>query len=327
MQKYLVKYLYDYLLFCLTKELHFMAQKVYQGTEPYVFVSYSHKDKEKVFEIINDLMICACNLWYDTGIHSGEDWSSEIAERLFGAECVLFMVTANSVNSEYVKDELNFARVKNKKIYPVFLEKVELPISLELMLGRVQAINYSDNDVGENPFKLREKIKSNLPESVFKMLFDPFYVEDNNRFRLEDTSQPFPEGTCFEGENHNSIEISVTDSVSGEKTVIYRYQSRPAYGMEFSLNNVSVFDDPYFCDDDSKVLFMSLALLFDGRYPTSWPDFKVVLTVAISRLKSKRPRVSLVDYKCPDSFDEKEQAFINCVIEEIENSFIKSKGA
>ncbi len=74
-----------------------MAQKVYEGSDPYVFVSYSHKDKDTVLEIINDLMLCACNLWYDRGIHSGEDWNKEIAERLFNAECVLFMVTSNSV--------------------------------------------------------------------------------------------------------------------------------------------------------------------------------------------------------------------------------------
>lgn len=147
-----------------------MAQKVYKGTDPYVFVSYSHKDKEVVFEVINDLMLCACNIWYDTGIHSGEDRSGEIAEHLFNAECVLFMVTENSVNSEYVKDELTFAKTKNKKIYPVYLEQVTLPLSLELLLGRAQAISLSDDDIAESRFKLRDKIKNNLPTDVFQTI-------------------------------------------------------------------------------------------------------------------------------------------------------------
>jgi hypothetical protein len=93
--------------------------------------------------------------------------------------------------------------------------------------------------------------------------------------------------------------------------------------MSHSLNNVSVFDDPYFCDDDSSVLFLSLVLSFSGKYPTSWPDLDIVLTIAISRIESQSPRVTLVDYKCIGDFSDREQAFINGVVLEIEQSFIK----
>lgn len=300
-----------------------MAQKVYQGTDPYVFVSYSHKDKKLVFGIINDLMLCACNIWYDTGIHSGEDWNKEIAEHLFNAECVLFMVTSNSIQSEYVKDELNFAKAKQKKIYPVFLEKIDLPLSLELLLGRAQAISYLDDNISENRFKLREKIKNNLPNNVFQNISDPFYVSEHNLFYLENTSIVFPDESYFVGEEHNSLSIIVTDANTKAKKTIYHYQTRPAYDMRYSLNNVSLFDDPYFCDDDSKVLFLSLVLSFNGKYPTSWPSMDVILTIAISRIESQIPRVTLVDYKCNGVFSNKEQIFINGVILEIEQSFIK----
>ena len=302
-----------------------MKPKVYQGNDPFVFVSYSHKDQEKVFEIINDLMLCACNLWYDNGIHSGSDWNLEIAEHLLNAECILFMVTANSIQSEYVKDELNFARAKNKKIYPIYLENVTLPISLELLLGRSQAINYADDDINENRFKLRDKIKNNLPNNVFQIISDPFYVGEHNMFYLEDTSYIFPDNTYFAGEEHNSFDIKIKNSNSEEKISIYRYQARGAYDMNYSLNSLSIFDDPYFCDDDSKVIFMSIAINFNGRYPTNWPDFDTVLTLAISRIESTNPRVSLLDYKLVGTFNDKELAFINGVIQEIEQSFIKAK--
>ena len=300
-----------------------MVGKVYEGTGSYVFVSYSHKDKDQVFGIINDLMLCACNIWYDTGLHSGEDWNEELAQHLYNAECILFMVTANSVQSEYVKDELNFARSKNKKIYPVFLEPVALPLSLELLLGRSQAISCADPDVNHNLHQLREKIKKNLPSNVFQTISDPFYAGEHNLFYLENTSYIFPDGTCFAGEEHNSFEIRIVDSQTGVKTPIYRYQSRPAYDMTYSLNHVSAFDDPYFSDADSSVLFLSLVLSFFGRYPTSWPDFDVVLTVAISRIESPAPRVTLVDYKCKGEFSDQEKAFIAYVLQEIEQSFAK----
>lgn len=300
-----------------------MAQKVYRGKDPYVFVSYSHCDKELVLSIINDLMLYACNIWYDTGIHSGEDWNDEIAEHLFRAECVLFMVTSNSIQSDYVKDELNFAKSKRKKIYPIFLENVTLPLSLELLLGRVQAIKFLDDDINESRFRLREKIKNNLPRNVFQTISEPFYAGEHNLFYLENTSYVFPEGTCFAGEEHNSFEISIIDSNSGVKSSIYHYQARAAYDMSYSLNDVSFFDDPYFCDDDSSVLFLSLMLSFCGKYPVYWPDFDIVLTIAISRIKSNQPRVTLIDYKCVGIFSNKEQSFINGVIIEIEEYFIK----
>ena len=72
--------------------------------------------------------------------------------------------------------------------------------------------------------------------------------------------------------------------------------------MTQSLNNVSVFDDPYFCDDDFSVLFLSLVLSFCGRYPMYWPDWDIVLTIAISRIESQSPRVTLADYKCIGDF-------------------------
>lgn len=302
-----------------------MANKVYQGNDPYVFVSYSHKDKDAVLEVINDLMLCACNIWYDTGIHSGKDFNDEIATRLFHAECVLFMVTEASIRSEYVKDELNFAKSKQKPIYPIFLENVTLPLSLELLLGRAQAIRLSDDDIGASKFKLREKIRHNLPKSVFQVVSDPFYVSEHNAFYIEDTSYVFPDGAYFAGEEHNSFELRVANTATAEKTTIYRFQARPAYDMTYSLNNVSVFDDPYFCDDDSAVLFLSLALSFCGKYPTRWPDIDTVLTLAISRIESGAPRVTLVDYKCKGSFSEQEAAFVSDVMKEIEASFVTTR--
>ena len=144
-------------------------------------------------------------------------------------------------------------------------------------------------------------------------------------FYLENTSYIFPDNTYFAGEEHNSFEIKISNSSDSERKTIYRYQARGAYDMNYSLNSLSIFDDPYFCADDSKVIFMSMAINFIGRYPTNWPDFDIVLTIAISRIESTNPRVSLLDYKLVGTFNEREQAFINGVIQEIEDSFNKVK--
>ena len=40
----------------------------YEGTEPYVFVSYSHEDRDEVFGEIRWLQDEAFNVWYEHGV-------------------------------------------------------------------------------------------------------------------------------------------------------------------------------------------------------------------------------------------------------------------
>ncbi|MCC8046690.1 MAG: toll/interleukin-1 receptor domain-containing protein [Clostridiales bacterium] len=43
----------------------------YTGTEPYVFLSYSHTDMEIAQEIIIGLKQKMCRIWYDEGLTPG----------------------------------------------------------------------------------------------------------------------------------------------------------------------------------------------------------------------------------------------------------------
>lgn len=43
-------------------------RKIYDGDKPYIFVSYSHEDKQYVERVIQLLQRQACNIWYDLGI-------------------------------------------------------------------------------------------------------------------------------------------------------------------------------------------------------------------------------------------------------------------
>lgn len=304
-----------------------MVQKVYEGSKPYVFVSYSHDDRELVLKLIEDLMIRGCRLWYDIGDRHGEDYNGEIATHLKKAKCVLYMITSNSIKlgSGYIRNELNFAIKKGIKICPIYLENVELPDELELMIGRLQAISYFDSDVNKEEFKLREKLIKNLPHEVFVSIPIPFYLGENNSFYFENTSILFPEGSYFAGEYQNSFEINIVRNTTNEKVTIWKYEEYPAYDMIFSLNKISIFEDPYFCDENSKVIFLSLALTFISKYPVPWPDYDTVLTIAISRIEEDRPRVIFIDCKIKGNIeDEREKEFIEHHNKVIEDSITQS---
>jgi hypothetical protein len=46
---------------------------VYKGNDPYVFVSYSHRDSLLVFPEIIKIKAQGFNVWYDEGIEAGTE--------------------------------------------------------------------------------------------------------------------------------------------------------------------------------------------------------------------------------------------------------------
>ena len=49
-----------------------MRPKAYEGNEAYIFISYSHKDTELAFQVMNSLQAEGYRLWYDDGIENFE---------------------------------------------------------------------------------------------------------------------------------------------------------------------------------------------------------------------------------------------------------------
>ena len=45
----------------------------YEGKEPYIFISYAHKDSDRVFPILEELDRRGYRVWYDDGIAPGSE--------------------------------------------------------------------------------------------------------------------------------------------------------------------------------------------------------------------------------------------------------------
>ena len=63
---------------CVINSTH----ETYEGNEPYVFVSYSHKDSDRVQPLIQELKERGFRIWYDAEIEAGSEWPEYIARRL-----------------------------------------------------------------------------------------------------------------------------------------------------------------------------------------------------------------------------------------------------
>ena len=114
--------------------------EAYHGKEPYIFVSYAHKDKALVYPELVRLHEAGYRIWYDEGIVPGEDFTANIANALL--ECCVFIVwiSSNAIQSRYVKREMNMAVNREKTCLTLYLEATPLPSDWELQLSPIQAI-------------------------------------------------------------------------------------------------------------------------------------------------------------------------------------------
>lgn len=113
----------------------------YEGEKLYVFISYAHKDKERVLPILRKLSEAGYRLWYDEGIDPGTEWDKNIAEHIVNCGYFIAFMSENYLASSNCKDELNYARDLDKNRFLVYLEKIELPPEMQMRLSRIQNVH------------------------------------------------------------------------------------------------------------------------------------------------------------------------------------------
>ena len=93
-----------------------------------VFISYSRKDKDQVFAIVDWIQkSLGIKCWIDVnGIESGQQFEDKIMGAIERSEVVIFMMSENSLASEYARKEVKYADLQKKRIVPVILDGEEL---------------------------------------------------------------------------------------------------------------------------------------------------------------------------------------------------------
>ncbi len=112
----------------------------YRGKEPYIFISYAHRDSDIVFPEIKRFNEQGYRVWYDEGISPGNEWTDEIADALSGCFLFIVMMTPNAVDSHNVQNEINYAIDERKPFVAIHLVETNLRGGLKLQIGTKQAI-------------------------------------------------------------------------------------------------------------------------------------------------------------------------------------------
>ena len=90
----------------------------------HIFISYSRKDLAFAQKIVDALAADNLDTWVDwKSIPKGEKWLEEIYRGIEEAEAFLFLISPDSVNSQYCNKEIVQAVRNGKRILPIVLRK------------------------------------------------------------------------------------------------------------------------------------------------------------------------------------------------------------
>jgi hypothetical protein len=138
------------------QEIHTKFE-AYTGKEPYLFVSYSHRDTAQIYPILDRLSDCKYRIWYDESCENGNDFRDELRQRIEKAEAVILFVSKASMSSPFCGMEIIVARENNKRLYPVFLDDVEVPPAFAILLANTH------HSTAENMDRLIKTLRRDLP--------------------------------------------------------------------------------------------------------------------------------------------------------------------
>lgn len=109
-----------------------------------IFVSYSHHDdRQEISQIVETIrQSSGRNVWYDPRLRGGQKYFAVIAGEILARAYFVFIVSAHSVVSEWCLNELEFAASKNKTIIAIYLEPIDTPPRVQLVINNTIFIEW-----------------------------------------------------------------------------------------------------------------------------------------------------------------------------------------
>ena len=111
------------------KTIYNTKPPIYSGKDDYVFISYSHLDKEIVYKDLWDLSEYGINIWYDDGISAGEMWNSVVESKIKDDKCkfVIFFVSSQTIISSAIRREMDIVKANKKSFCTVNISNESMP--------------------------------------------------------------------------------------------------------------------------------------------------------------------------------------------------------
>ncbi len=171
-----------------------------------VFLSHSVKDKDFVRDFDTALQAFGIDTFLDErDIGIGEDIPQRLYQELSNASHIIYFISRNSIDSEWVQEELSIGKMREKEkkgllILPVLIEKLsKIPISI----SSKRYSDFSDRiiDIGSKQFQLilaalgvasieiiNSDVNTAKSPKIRKMIANILLVSAELQLKLSDTS-------------------------------------------------------------------------------------------------------------------------------------------
>ena len=202
--------------------------KSYKGSGKYIFISYSHKDNEIVFPIIEELQK-KYNVWFDEGIYLGDNYKKTIIEKINNCSLFIYMVSKESLISSFCKKEIKQAERKERPFFNVIIEEDVLNTSEaeEFLFDyeefqMCQFFNMSASEFVEDLERNAPAVKETIIERK------SISVEEEQKIRKEAFKNLDDNNTAYIDEQNNASAIkrsSIIDDVFLDNNIGARVES------------------------------------------------------------------------------------------------------
>ena len=116
-----------------------------------VFISYARVDKDKIIYIIKWLKEKGVSMWIDEGgIDGALSFPEIIAKAIEKCKIMIFFASKRSVESNWVKREIFYATEYKKPVLPIWLEPLEMPRDLKIVLSSIRYLEFFKGDTETN---------------------------------------------------------------------------------------------------------------------------------------------------------------------------------
>ncbi len=138
-----------------------------KSTQPMIFLSYSHEDREKVMRLYEDLRIAGFNPWLDTeNLLPGQMWHREIERAIKQSDAIILCLSSRSVSKKgFFQKELKTALDLVETLpegasylIPIRLDEVSVPSEI----GMLQYLDYFHPDGPKRLVESLQVLKRNL---------------------------------------------------------------------------------------------------------------------------------------------------------------------
>jgi len=144
-----------------------------KSKNPYIFISYSHEDRNIVNDEAHFFKCMGYHVWFDERIEAGSEWVAQIEEAISNAKQFIVFISPHAVESTYVKKEIALAINKKIPLLAIYIKKTELKGGLDLQLIDIQSVyKYQLSKK-----KYQEVLKSTLDKNIKKVDFGVYHKQ------------------------------------------------------------------------------------------------------------------------------------------------------